>query len=289
MFTKTSGQFPQELISRPLELAVRKLADDLRYGQDASPHVGAGTDYVQSRAYNFGDPVKDIDWRVMARTERVHVKQYEALKTMPVYLLVDTSASMACTSTPVSKQHMAAVLAGGLGLAALHRFSPVGLIGCGSRKLVFRPSLSRNRVFQWLHELQHTGHGEPTRLAARIDQLLGMARSTSLVVIVSDLHDPRAVPAIKRLGQRHDCMVLHMEDPAERGRLGGGLFRAAEAETGRSFVAHSLSRWFRRNVSPGHALKSAGLDYLLLATDRPFLGPLRRFLAARGGLVRNTR
>ena len=116
-----------------------------------------------------------------------------------------------------------------------------------------------------------------------------MARSTSLVVILSDLHDPRALPAIKRLGQRHDCMVLHLEDPAERGRLRGGLFRAAEAETGRAFVAHGLSRWFRRDASPGHVLKSAGLDYLLLGTDRPFLGPLRRFLADRGGLVRNTR
>ncbi len=281
--------FPQELISRPLELAVRRLADDLRYGQDASPHVGAGTDYVQSRPYVFGDPIKDIDWRVTARTQRAHVKQYEALKTMPVYLLVDTSASMACSSTALSKQQMAVLLAGGLGLAALHRFSPVGLMGCGERRLNFRPSLSRNRVFQWLHELSRDGRNEPTRLAARIDQLLGMARSTSLVVIVSDLHDPRALPAIKQLGQRHDCMVLHLEDPAERGRLRGGLFRAAEAETGRSFVAHGLSRWFRRDVLPGHVLKSAGLDYLLLGTDRPFLGPLRRFLADRGGLVRNTR
>jgi uncharacterized protein (DUF58 family) len=289
--------FPQELISRPLELAVRRLADDLRYGQDVSPHVGAGTDYVQSRGYVFGDPVKDIDWRVTARTERVHVKQYEALKTMPVYLLVDTSASMSCTSTPLSKQHMAAILAGGLGLAALHRFSPVGLMGCGERKLNFRPSLSRNRVFQWLHELfpekeqvpKRSPFPEATRLGARIDQLLGMARSASLVVIVSDLHDPRAVPAIKRLGQRHDSVVLHLEDPAERGRLCGGLFRAREAESGRSFVAHGLSRWFRRHVSPGHALKAAGLDYLLLGTDRPFLAPLRQFLADRGGLVRNTR
>jgi uncharacterized protein (DUF58 family) len=280
---------PEELICRPLELAVRRLADDLRYGQDASPHVGAGTDYVQSRPYIFGDPVKDIDWRVTARTERVHVKQYEALKTMPVYLLVDTSASMACSSTPVSKRQMATILAGGLGLAALHRFSPVGLIGCGGRTLNFRPSLSRSRVFQWLHELSRCGQSEPTRLGARTDQLLGMVRSTSLVVVLSDLHDPQALPAIKRLGQRHDCLVLHLEDPAERGRLRGGLFRAAEAETGRSFVAHGLSRWFRRDASPGHVLKSAGLDYLLLGTDRPFLGPLRRFLADRGGLVRNTR
>ena len=184
-------EFPQELLSRPLELAVRRLADDLRYGQDASPHVGAGTDYVQSRGYVFGDPVKDIDWRTTARTQRVHVKQYEALKTMPVYLLVDTSASMACKlRAPVSKRLVATIVAGGLGLAALQRFSPVGLMGCGQRPLNYRPSLSRGRVFQWLHELSRGGHNEPTRLGARVDQLLGMAKSTSLVIILSDLHDP---------------------------------------------------------------------------------------------------
>jgi uncharacterized protein (DUF58 family) len=281
--------FPQELISRPLELAVRRLADDLRYGQDPSPHVGSGTDYVKSRPYVSGDSVKDIDWRVTARTERVHVKQYEALKTMPVYLMVDTSASMACSSTRISKQQLATMLAGGLGLAALHRFSPVGLIGCGERKLNYRPSLSRSRVFQWLHELSQDASREPTRLAERVDQVLGMVHSTSLVVILSDLHDPRALPAIKRLGQRHDCIVLHLEDPAERGRLRGGMFRAAESETGRAFVAHGWSRWFKRRQPPGHALKSAGMDYLQLSTDRPFVGPLRRFLCGRGGLVRNMR
>ena len=71
-----------------------------------------------------------------------------------------------------------------------------------------------------------------------------MARSTSLVIVLSDLHDSTALPAIKRLGQRHDCIVLHLEDPAERGRLRGGLFRAARVETGRTFVAHGWSRWF---------------------------------------------
>jgi uncharacterized protein (DUF58 family) len=282
-------QLPPELMSRPLELAVRRLADDLRYGQDASPHVGAGSDYVQSRGYVFGDPIKDIDWRTMARTGRVHVKQYEALKTMPVYLLVDTSASMACSSTPISKQHLAAIVAGGLGLAALQRFSPVGLMGCGQRQINYRPSLSRGRVFQWLHELSRGGGNEPTMLGARIDQLLGMVKSTSLVIIVSDLHDRAALPAIKRLGQRHDCMVLHVEDPAERGRLGGGLLCAAEAETGAAFVAHGWSRWFRHRLSPGQQLRSAGMDYLLLSTDRPFVAPLRRFLMDRGGLVRNSR
>lgn len=79
-------------------------------------------------------------------------------------------------------------------------------------------------------------------------------------------------------------MVLHLEDPAERGRTGGGIFRAVEAETGRAFVAHGRSRWF--NPEDTHALSRAGVDYLSLPTDKPILSRLRHFLKQRGGTRR---
>ncbi|MEN6449103.1 MAG: DUF58 domain-containing protein [Thermoguttaceae bacterium] len=282
------SELPAELASHPLEIAVRRLADDLRGGQDASPYVGSGIDFVQSRPYQEGDPVKDIDWRVAARTSRVYVKQYESLKTMPVYLVVDTSASMAVSSTRTSKHRLATLVAGGIGLAALHRLSPVGLLGCGQRSLHFRPSLSRARVFQWLHALSQPYCDEPTELADGLSRLCSLLSTTSLVVVLSDLHDPRATTVIKRAAQRHDAIVLRIEDPAERGRLRGGLFCGVEAETGRTFVAHGRSRWFAKD-EPGTELRRAGVDYTVLATDRPFLPPLRRLLADRGGLTRNTR
>ena len=272
------------LDARQFEIAVRRLANALSYGQESSPFLGAGIEYVQSRPYQAGDPVKFIDWRVTARTGRFHVKEYEAPKQMPVYLLVDTSASMCVTSLPMSKYAWAVQLAGGLALAAVDHMNPVGVMTVGERELHRTPTLARNAVLQWMHQLRHYHFAEGTTLGRRIRELVPRLEQRCLFIVISDLHDPDAIPAIKLMAQDHDCMVLHLEDPAVRGRTGGGIFRAVEAETGRAFVAHGRSRWF--NPEDTHALSRAGVDYLSLPTDKPILSRLRHFLKQRGGTRR---
>ena len=54
------------LNSRQFFVAVKRLADALSYGTDRSPFLGSGVEYVQSRPYQYGDPIKSIDWRVSA-------------------------------------------------------------------------------------------------------------------------------------------------------------------------------------------------------------------------------
>jgi uncharacterized protein (DUF58 family) len=263
------------------EIAVRRLATALSYGQESSPFLGAGIEYVQSRPYLPGDPVKAIDWRVTARTGRVHVKEYEAPRQLPVYLLVDTSASMCVSSHRLSKYAWAVQVAGGLALAALEHMNPVGLLTVGARDLHHTPSLGRSSVMQWMHQLRRYRFAETTSLGQRIHELVPRVEQRSLFVVLSDLHDPEAVPAIKLMAQDHDCVVLRFQDPAEPGRIGGGIYRAREAETGRDFVAHGRSRWLEEQEA--NLLSRAGVDYLLLRTDQPLLPRLRHFFKHRGG------
>ncbi|NBV52765.1 MAG: DUF58 domain-containing protein, partial [Verrucomicrobia bacterium] len=257
--------------SRQFEVAVRRLANSLDFGQRDSVFHGAGLEYVQSRPYVAGDAVKFIDWKISARLGKLYVKEFKETKQIPLYLLLDTSASMCVSSQPLSKYAWAVRVATGIGLAAQSSVTPVGLLGCGARELHIRPTLSRNIVMEWAHQLRQHDFTEVTSLSARARELAPSLAKRTTVIVLSDLHDPDAIAALQVLSQRNDCIVLHFEDPAEQGLRGSGIIRGVEAESGRGFVGFGG----RRQVDSSGwkaELSRFGIDYLPLRTDEPILG-----------------
>ena len=267
--------------ARQFEVAVKHLAKSLNFGQEESVFHGSGLEYAQSRLYVAGDPVKAIDWKVSARIGKLFIKEYQEPKQIPLYLLLDTSASMCVTSQPMSKYAWAVQIATGIALAAQANVTPVGLLGCGARELHVRPTLSRNLVMEWSHQLRHHDFLEDTSLAHRAREVAPSLKRRTMIIVLSDLHDPGAFPALQILAQEHDVIVLHLQDPAETGVRGAGLFRGLEAESGRAFVGHGRRAWVDAESWKGE-LTRFGIDYLHLLTDQPILGKLRHFLGRRG-------
>jgi uncharacterized protein (DUF58 family) len=195
---------------------------------------------------------------------------------------------MAVSSQPRSKYATAVHLAGGLAFACLERVSPVGVIGLGSREFRIEPSLSSAQILQWLHRLRHFRYDEATAIGRRIAELAPTLATRAVIVVLSDLHDPQALPVLKLLAQKHDCVVMQMLDPAERGLRGAGLLRAREAETGRPLVAPGRRRWLEPEAA-ARQLRQSGIDHLLIETDQPFVQRVRQFLKSRDLLGRGAR
>lgn len=276
---------PDELSHADFELIVRRLADDLAFGTDASLFVGGGLEYAQSRPYEPGDPVRQLDWRLSAKTGRAYVKQYETLKRIAMYLVIDTSSSMSVSSTRLTKHDLAIWIGAAIGLVGLRRLSPVGVVGAGERETRLVPSLARGDLWQALEPLRSLAFAETTALGERVRSLEPRVSRASLMVVISDLHDPDAISALRHAAQRHDVIVIHLEDPAERGRLRAGFVRGLEAETGTTFLAGGRTRW-RDECEMSRELARAGASYLHLRTDMPFVPLLRHFLASRGAMRR---
>lgn len=273
---------PAEVAHADFELVVRRLADDLAFGTDVSRFVGAGLEFAKSRPYEPGDSMRMIDWRVTARLGKPFVKEHETLKRTAIHIVVDTSASMGVGSTPLTKHDLAIWIAGTVGLAGQRRLSPVALIGGGERGTRFEPSLRSSDLWRALDPLRAPGLAEQTRLADRLEDLDVRIARSSVIIVLSDLHDPGTLPALRHAAQRHDCLAIHLVDPAERGRLRAGFFRGQEAETGRTFLATGFSEWGRASAMAGECARS-GVSYLRLQTDEEFVPPLRQFLAFRPG------
>ena len=269
-------------------IAIQRLADSISFGSDRSPFLGSGVEYVQSRRYIPGDPVRAIDWRVTARTGKPHIKEYEAPKRMPCWLLIDTSASMVVGSGAKTKYAQALHIAGGLAYACLDRVSPVGVLGIGERGFRVEPSLSRQQILEWLLRLRRYRYDESTALGRRANELAARLDSRALVIVLSDLHTDDGVQALKHLGQRHDVVVVHLRDPAERTLRGSGVFRALEPETGRTFVTHGRAQLVE-DEALGRDLRRAGIDRIVVDTDIPFAQKLRHFFQSRALLGKGAR
>ncbi|SRR6056297_87790 len=274
------------------ELVVRRIADDIAFGTDDSLFVGSGLEYAQSRPYEPGDPVRQIDWKVSARMPVAYIKQHETLKRIAMYLIVDTSASMSVASTRLRKHDLAIWAAAAIGLVGLRRLSPVSVLSAGTRHAPSHsdrtPSLSPDDLWRDLAPLRAHSGNEETELGDRLTALSARLSRRSLLVVLSDLHDPHALAVLRQLGHQHDVVMLHLQDPAETGELQAGYFRGSEAESGRAFLAHNRQRW-RDECTLARDLAGADVSYLKLRTDRPVLSPLREFLLTRALQMRGQR
>src|SRR5437762_7311097 len=86
-----------------LALVARTLVEGFLPGAHKSPYKGYSIEFAEHRQYYPGDEIRHIDWRVLAKTDRYYIKEYEEETNLKAYILLDSSGSMAYRGRNQSK------------------------------------------------------------------------------------------------------------------------------------------------------------------------------------------
>jgi uncharacterized protein (DUF58 family) len=194
---------------------------------------GQSVEFADYRDYTMGDDLRQLDWNVYARLERLFVKLFIEEEDVTVTLLVDASASMATGSpSKLLFAKRAAAALGYIGLASEDRVTVSALAGrMARRRAAMRGS---GRVFRLLADLSAIEPADgPTDLVAAARHAAAQLHGKGVVILFSDLLDPGADRIIRELAATgSELIVLHVLSPDELDPALEGDLRLVDVETG---------------------------------------------------------
>lgn len=230
------GRFLAKLAQ--LQLLARKMVQGKMRAERRSRQPGAGLEFADYRTYTRGDDPRMIDWSIYGRLERLFVRLSEEERDLPVYLLLDTSASMRWSAGmgAGSKFDHARRIVAALAYVALACLERVNVLAFGARLGEDTGFLrGKGRFHEVLEFLRGVAPAEGvTDFAASFRELARREKGRGVVVLVSDGYDREGVePGLKRLiSERFEVQWVHMTDPAEFSDRWLGDVQMEDAETG---------------------------------------------------------
>jgi uncharacterized protein (DUF58 family) len=293
-----------------LELAARLVVEGMRAGPHRSPFRGFSTEFQQHRSYRAGDDLRHLDWKLLARTDRLYTRQFRDTTNMSVMLVVDTSASMGfgggvdggsgrAGRDGVTKLRYATILAAALAYLAATEGDAVGLLSASDGPFTYLPARGgrahlRSLVAR-LDRLAPSGTWQPARVIARAAELL---KRRGLIIVLSDFYDAEdeTLRELKRATRRgHDVALLQTlarpeitfdyRGDVEFRDLESGATRVVPADAigagYRAAVGDFLTRWRTR-------AQQYGIDYALFPTDQPPARALRTYVVKRDSRPRHS-
>lgn len=284
-----------EVISRlqNMELRARLVVEGFITGLHQSPYHGFSVEFAEHRQYMPGDEIKRIDWKIVGRTDRFYVKQYEEETNLKAYILLDASASMRFAGEGrITKFQYASYLAAALAYLMVQQRDAAGLAIFDEEIRTYMPPHStRTYVQQILKTLDTTVPGSRTRMNTPLNLVAERLKRRGLVILISDLFDdPDAVfAALKHFRHdKHEVIVFHVLDPLERTFAFGADAMFTDLETGESLASqpyHMRKAYQEAMVNFVERYKKGcreqKIDYVQLDTSTPFDKALFEYLAKR--------
>jgi len=285
---------PADVLARTeaLGLRARAIVEGLRVGEHRSPYRGFAVEFAQHREYAPGDDVRRLDWKVLARTDRLTVKQHNQETNFVGHIVLDGSRSMLYGRGEQNKLEYAKLLAASLACIILGQRDSVGLwvFDEGWRQPT-PPGGQAGQLHTLLQALAAISASGRTRIGPVLHDLADGLRHPGLVFLISDLLEEQTdLPiALRRLRHGgHEVIVFHVLHADELELPFDGLVRFEGMENEGPFqtepaqirVAYrAAAQQFVRDLQT--ACEESRCDYVLLNTARPLADSLAEYLARR--------
>ena len=272
-----------------LELVARIIVEGLVSGLHRSPFHGYSAEFSQYRHYRPGDDLKYVDWKLVARTDRVYTKQFRETTNMAAALVLDTSASMAFPER-LSKFRYAVVVAAALAHLISGQGDAVGLLA-GDR--FTPPRAGRQHLRRLLAALSAIEPRGGWRGARVVRQAAERLNRRGLLIVLSDFYDDeeRTIAELRRAARMgHEVVLFQILSSDELELPYGRDLELTDLETGVRLAINTVLA--RREYKDGVAAflermrtlaVAEGFQYSLVVTDTPPDRALRSFLLARQG------
>jgi uncharacterized protein (DUF58 family) len=202
-----------------LELIARSVVEGFIAGLHRSPYLGVSTDFAEHRPYMPGEDLRHLDWKLLARTDRLYIKKYQGDTNAQIHLLIDSSASMGYASGEVTKLQYAQYLASSLAFLGVRQHDSVGLVAFNEEVIEHVPPASRSgHLHTILGMIERLVPVRGTTIADLLHRTADLLTRRAIIVLISDLYDEpdRVIEGLEHLRFRgNDVIVFHVMDNQE--------------------------------------------------------------------------
>lgn len=285
----------QELLAKIKKIQVKtdRMASEILSGEYKSAFRGKGLNFEAIREYQVGDDLRSLDWKVTARMQAPFIRQYKEERQLSIVVIVDLSASSSFGTQEQSKREMSVELASVLASLAIKSNDKVGMILITDKvESYVPPKQGKAHIFRLIKDLlTFQPSSKRTDLKSALAEAIALIPKRTVVFLISDfIDDSDYERELKVLRKTQDLIAISVRDPREFSLPNIGYIEVINPETGHKELLNLNKKSIRELFIHQQKLhlanlkvkfKKLGIDFLDLATNRPYISTLLNLFLTR--------
>lgn len=279
-----------------LELIARIVVEGFMSGSNKSQTIGSGQEFSQYRTYEPGDDLRQLDWKMYARSERYYVKQAEIETNITVKFILDASESMSYSENGMSKLNYSKIMTAALAYLARKQSDTYGLFTVNNKRITaIRPRFEQQQFIRFLNALVNLQTEGTWKRDNGLEELYDH-HGKEMILFFTDLYDVNEdlLKFISRLKTpRNEVIIFHLMGKSEMELAFDGSFTFEDIETGAKVKVDTgiqqkqytdqVHKWVQKSRM---WMLERHINYELVVMDNSFEKTLRDFLKVRKTILR---